>query len=94
MLQQLVAGDTDPAVLAELARGRLRAKIPQLVRALNGRIAAHQRFLLAQQLAHLAFLDEAIEHVSGEITERVGPVEPAVAHLDTIPGWVGAPLRS
>jgi transposase len=86
MLQQLVAGDSDPAVLAELARGRLRAKIPQLVRALTGRIAAHQRFLLAQQLAHLAFLDEAIEHVSGEIAERVGPVEPAVAHLDTIPG--------
>jgi transposase len=86
MLERLVAGDDDPAALAELARGRLRAKIPQLVRALTGRVAPHQRFLLAQQLAHLDYLDEAIEHVSAEIAQRVHPVEAAIAHLDSIPG--------
>jgi transposase len=86
MLEQLIAGTTDPAVLAELARGRLRAKIPQLQRALTGRMQAHQRFLLAQQLAHLDYLDEAIDHVSAEIATRVRPFEAAIQHLDTIPG--------
>jgi transposase len=86
MLQRLIAGDTAPSVMAQLARGRLRAKIPQLERALTGRMRAHQRFLLAQQLAHLDYLDEAIDHVSAEIAERVRPVEQAIAHLDSIPG--------
>jgi transposase len=86
MLEQLVAGQTDVGVLAQLARGRLRTKIPQLERALAGRVAPHQRFLLAQQLAHLDYLDEAIERVSAEVAERLRPVEAAVERLDTIPG--------
>ena len=86
MLEQLVAGQTDVGVLAQLARGRLRTKIPQLERALAGRVAPHQRFLLAQQLAHLDYLAEAIERVSAEVAERLRPVEAAVERLDTIPG--------
>jgi transposase len=86
MLEQLVAGQTDVGVLAQLARGRLRTKIPQLERALAGRVAPHQRFLLAQQLAHLDYLTEAIERVSAEVAERLRPVEAAVERLDTIPG--------
>jgi transposase len=86
MLEPLVAGQTDVGVLAQLARGRLRTKIPQLERALAGRVAPHQRFLLAQQLAHLDYLDEAIERVSAEVAERLRPVEAAVERLDTIPG--------
>jgi transposase len=86
MLEQLVAGQTDVGVLAQLARGRLRTKIPQLERALAGRVAPHQRFLLAQQLAHLDYLEEAIERVSAEVAERLRPVEAAVERLDTIPG--------
>jgi transposase len=86
LLEQLVAGQTDVGVLAQLARGRLRAKIPQLERALAGRVAPHQRFLLAQQLAHLDYLDEAIERVSVEVAERLRPVEAAIERLDTIPG--------
>ena len=86
MLEQLVAGQTDVGVLAQLARGRLRTKIPQLERALAGRVAPHQQFLLAQQLAHLDYLDEAIERVSAEVAERLQPVEAAVERLDTIPG--------
>jgi transposase len=86
MLEQLVAGQTDVGVLAQLARGRLRTKIPQLERALAGRVAPHQQFLLAQQLAHLDYLDEAIERVSAEVAERLRPVEAAVERLDTIPG--------
>ena len=86
MLEQLVAGQTDVGVLAQLARGRLRTKISQLERALAGRVAPHQRFLLAQQLVHLDYLAEAIERVSAEVAERLRPVEAAVERLDTIPG--------
>src|SRR5439155_18533121 len=52
MLAALVAGEADAAALAELAQGLLRAKIPQLERALTGRFGAHQRFLVAEQLPH------------------------------------------
>jgi transposase len=86
MLEQLVAGQTDAVALAQLARGRLREKIPQLERALAGRVAPHQRFLLAQQLAHLAYLDAAIERVSAEVAERLRPLGATLERLDTIPG--------
>ena len=79
-------GETDGAVLAQFAQGRLREKIPQLERALVGCVGPHQRFLVAEQLAHIDFLDEAIARVSAEIAERVRPDEDAIARLDTIPG--------
>jgi transposase len=86
MLVALAAGATDAAALAELARGRLREKLPQLERALTGRVGPHQRFLLARQLAHIDFLDEAIAQVSAEVEERLRPFEAALAALDTVPG--------
>jgi transposase len=86
MLAALIGGATDPAALADLALGQLRAKLPQLERALAGRVGAHQRFLLAHQLAHLDSLDELIERLSAEIAERLRPVEALVARLDAIPG--------
>jgi transposase len=87
MLAALVAGETDAAALAQLAKGRMRQKRTELEQALSGRMAAHQRFLMAQQLAHIDFLDEAIERASTEIQERMGPVErAAIERLDTIPG--------
>lgn len=86
MLDALVAGNENPQELAELAQGRLREKIPQLEKALAGRFRTHQRFLVAQQLAHIDYLDEAIGQVSKEIGERMRPFEEAVAQLDTIPG--------
>jgi transposase len=86
MLAGLVAGATDAAALAQLAKGRLREKLPELEQALQGRFGAHQRFLVAQQLAHIDFLDASIARVSAEIAERVRPVEDALDRLDTIPG--------
>ena len=86
ILQALVAGTEDAAALAQLAQGRLREKLPQLERALAGRVAAHQRFMLAEHLAHIDFLEAAIERVSAEIAARLRPVEEAVERLDTIPG--------
>jgi hypothetical protein len=93
MLQALVAGTRDPAVLAELARGKLRQKLPALRQALAGRFGAHHALLVGQILAKLDFLDEAIAQSSAEIDRVIAPYQPQVALLDTIPGWTGAPRR-
>jgi transposase len=86
MLAALVGGATDAAAMAQLARGRLREKIPALERALLGSFGAHQRFLVAEHLAQVDFLEGAIERVSAEITERLRAHDAAVTRLDTIPG--------
>jgi transposase len=86
ILAALVAGEVDGAELAQLAHGRLREKLVQLEVALVGDFGPHQRFLVAQQLAHIDFLDASIAQVSAEIAERVRPEEEAIARLDTIPG--------
>lgn len=67
MLTEIAAGQTDPKLMADLARGRMRNKIPELEKALTGLVGSHHRFLLAKQLAHVDFLDEQIEDISGEI---------------------------
>ena len=71
MLEALLSGSTDPEVLAELARGKLRKKLPLLRRAFQGRFRAHHRFMLAQHLSHIDYLDEQIEQVSHEIGQRI-----------------------
>jgi transposase len=86
MLDALVAGTTDPAVLAELAQGKLRQKLPALREALHGRFDAQHALLVGQILAHLDFLDEAIEHLSVAIEEQTAPFARAVELLCTIPG--------
>ena len=86
MLAALIAGTTESAQLADLAKGRMRKKLPDLERALVGHFGAHQRFLVAQQLAHLDSLERTIEQVSAEIAERLRPSEAELARLQTIPG--------
>ena len=86
MLAALVAGETDGVALAALAHGRLREKLPQLERALAGRMNAHQRFLLTHQLAHIDFLEAQLEQISEEIGARLRPFEPALVALEGIPG--------
>jgi transposase len=73
MLEALLAGQTDPAVLAELARGRMKAKRAQLEEALVGTVKPHHRFMLSEQLILIDTLDEAIERVSQEIEHRLEP---------------------
>jgi transposase len=90
MLEALVHGTTDPEVLAELARGRLRKKLPALRQALTGRFRDHHAFLVSQLLAHLDDLEEVITAVTDRIGEQIAPFEEDVARLDTIPG-VGRP---
>jgi len=76
MLEGLVAGQSDPATLAELAKGRLRTKLPELRQALAGVVDEHHRYLLAQQLAHLDFLDEQIDDFGQEIARRLTQMSP------------------
>jgi transposase len=73
-------------VLADLAKGKLRAKIPALREALEGRFDDEHAIVIGAILAHLAFLDEQIVRLSEAIEERLGPFEPAVELLCTIPG--------
>jgi transposase len=86
MLDALVAGTTDPTVLADLARGKLRKKLPALRQALLGHFRAHHAFLVSQLLAHLDDLDEAIETVSSPIDTLMAPFAEQLARLDTIRG--------
>lgn len=75
-----------PAVLADLAKGRLRAKIPELLRALHGRFDTHHAILLREHLAHIDYLDDAIGRLDEEVQRIIAPFAAAVAHLVTIPG--------
>jgi transposase len=86
MLEAVVGGEQDAEVLAELARGKLRAKLPALRQALDGRIQSHHRFLLERILAHIDFLEESIAHVQQEVAQRLGPYEEAMTLLLSIPG--------
>jgi transposase len=86
MLDALVAGTTDPEVLAELAKGRLRAKIPALREALVGRFDRQHALIVSAILAHLDFLDEQIALLSDAIEEQLAPFAGAVELLCTIPG--------
>ena len=86
MLQALIAGTTDAVVLADLARGKLRSKVPELRRALDGRFRPHHRFLVEQILSKIDFLDAHLAALTAEIDRRLAPFEPVLAALDTIPG--------
>lgn len=67
MLTEIAAGQTDPKLMADLARGRMRNKIPELEKALTGLVGPHHRFLLTKQLTHIDFLDEQIDDMGAEI---------------------------
>lgn len=75
MVKAIVGGESDAAVLADMARGRLRSKRGELEQALTGQIGGHHRFLLDSHLRHIAFLDEQIEQFSQEIAARMDELE-------------------
>jgi transposase len=86
MTEMLIAGQADPVVLAELAKGRMRSKIPALTEALESRWIAHHTTLARQIVAHIDFLDTTIDTLTGEIVERLTPFGAATELLKTIPG--------
>jgi transposase len=81
MLDALVQGTTDPEVLADLAKGKLRAKIPALREALQGRFEPHHALIIAAILSHLDFLDEHISQLSDAIETELGPTGQAGVKL-------------
>jgi len=86
ILDALLGGTTDPTVLAELARGRLRSKIPALRQALHGQFRPLHAFLIGQILTKIDFLEETITVLSEEIDVHLRPFESTVQQLMTIPG--------
>ena len=85
MLRAVAAGEADPAVLAELAKGRLREKLPALRLALAGRVQAHHRQLLGELLDHIEYLERSIQRLEGQIADLVAQQEQAVDLLLTLP---------
>jgi transposase len=92
MLQAMAKGISDPAKLADMARAKLRNKIPQLQLAFEGRFGERHRFQMQELLAQLQFLDKAIGEYAQQMKERSRPFEQQVGLLMTIPGvdWLTA----
>lgn len=86
MMRALITGVDDPAALAELARGRMRPKIPQLRKALTGRFRDHHAFLLSSMLDHAEQLDADIAALDARIEDLLAPFAAEVQLLRTIPG--------
>lgn len=86
ILAAIIAGQTDTAQMAELAKGRLRDKRDQLSKALEGRVKPHHQFVLTELLGQIDNLDETIARFDAEIEKYCRPFEEAVELLDTIPG--------
>jgi transposase len=87
MLQAIIHGESNPQVLADKARGKLRVKIPQLREALQGRVTEHHRFLLKLLLEEVIQFETWIERVSQRIVQVLpSPFAQAIPRLATIPG--------
>jgi transposase len=86
MLTALINGERDPKVLAELAKGRLRAKLPQLRQALRGRFSDHHALLVRLALEHLEHLEGTIAALDRRIDEVLAPFARARDQLATITG--------
>lgn len=92
MLHAMVDGVADPIKLADMARAKLRKKIPQLQVAFEGRFGERHRFQIRELLAQLEFLDAGIADYGQQIQERSSPFQPKIELLMTIPGvdWITA----
>ena len=86
IIEALIAWDRDPKVLAQMAKGRMRAKIPELEEALSGHFGAHHAVVCRQIIDHIDFLDRSIGALTEEVTTRLVPFEAAVAIVTSIPG--------
>jgi transposase len=88
MLRALLDGQQDTEMIAELALGRLRGKIPQLKLALEGYCTEHHRFVLKHLLSHVGYLEKESHAFSTRILRKLNELLPpaAFARLDGIPG--------
>lgn len=88
MIKELIdkTEDADPNELAQLAKGTMRKKIPDLVKALSGKMDAHHASMLEMVMEHLAFINQMIEELDQKIQEKCKPYQQEIELLDTIPG--------
>ena len=73
MIEAMIDGERDPKVLAQMAKSRLRAKIPQLEEAFSGRFGSHHALVCRQVIEHIDFLDGSIATLTTDVTERLCP---------------------
>lgn len=86
MLRAIIAGDSDPARLAEMSRGKLRRRIPELQDALQGKVTEHHRFMLKQLMEWLGFLEGQLNLLDTEICQKLRTEEEQIIRICTIPG--------
>ncbi len=86
MIEAMIDGERDPKVLSQMAKSRLRAKIPQLEEAFSGRFGSHHALVCRQVIEHIDFLDRSIATLTADVTDRLCPFESAVTILCSIPG--------
>ena len=86
ILNALIAGETDPERLADLARGNARKKRAELIQALHGRISAHHRRLLKLHLGLIDSLQQALATVDADVGKTLAPIEECARLLTTMPG--------
>jgi transposase len=94
MLEALIDGERDPAVLADLARTRMRAKLPELRLALEGRFNDHHALMLRLHLDHVDHLSAMIDRLDEELTVRSPLSWSRCGGCRPSPAWASAPLRS
>jgi transposase len=86
MLRALIAGETDPAAIANLARGTLRRKLKELALALEGCVDDHHRFMLGLQLQRIEAAERDLADLDKQIQDKLVPYETLHRRLQTIPG--------
>jgi len=86
ILEQLADNKTDPVALAELAKGSLRKKKPEIIRALQGSFTAHDAALLKHQLIVHQQLQQRRTAIESQLADSMSPHEALIARLDEIPG--------
>lgn len=86
IIKALINDIEDPEALSQLAKGRMKNKKDELVKALKGLVGHHQKLILSSQLEHITFLEQQIAELNKEIENRMLPFDEALQLLDTIPG--------
>lgn len=87
MIRALIEGRQRSSEMAELARGKLRGKIPQLRLSLEGHVTEHHRFMLGQLIDQLDYLDRQIDQFSQRIEEVSRPFAEAIEEVARLPGF-------
>jgi transposase len=87
MIKALLEDEMTPEEMANLAKGKLREKIPELIEALEGDVSEHHRFLIGMHLDHMGYLKEAVARLDDRIAEKMQPYQRQIENIRTTPGF-------